>query len=205
MGQEIPIQTRILLNASAFFVDYWYVLVALSIIVPIATKLIINSSPEMQLKFDNLKLNLWVIGPIFHKIILARFANTFAVMYGSGISILECISIAREVVNNHAIAKSLTDVTHKIESGQNLTQSFQSTGMFPPLVIRMFKVGEATGSLDKALLNVSYFYDRDIKNSIKKVQVMIEPTMTIILGVLLGWVMLSVLMPIYDLIGKVQF
>jgi type IV pilus assembly protein PilC len=77
--------------------------------------------------------------------------------------------------------------------------------MFPPLVIRMLKVGEATGSLDKALLNVSYFYDRDVKSSIKKVQAMIEPTMTIVLGALLGWIMLSVLSPIYDLIGKVKF
>ena len=204
MGQEIPIQTRILLATSAFFVNYWYVLVALPIILPIAAKLIIASSPEMQFKFDDLKLNFWVTGPILRKIILARFANTFAIMYGSGINILECIANSRDVVNNRAIAKSLDDVTLEIESGKNLTQSFQNTGMFPPLVIRMLKVGEATGSLDKALLNVSYFYDRDVKDSIKKVQVMIEPTMTIVLGALLGWVMLSVLSPIYDIIGKVK-
>ncbi|MDO8294195.1 MAG: type II secretion system F family protein [Gallionella sp.] len=205
MGQEIPIQTRILLATSAFFVDYWYVLIALPIILLITGRRIIASSPEMQFKFDNLKLNLWVTGPILRKIILARFANTFAMMYGSGISILACIANSRDVVNNRAIAKSLDNVTREIESGKNLTQSFQHTGMFPPLVIRMLKVGEATGSLDRALLNVSYFYDRDVKDSIKKIQVMIEPAMTIILGVLLGWVMLSVLSPIYDLIGKVQF
>jgi len=205
MGQEIPIQTRILLATSAFFIDYWYALVALPIIVPIAIKLTINFSPEMQFRFDKLKLNLWITGPILRKIILARFANTFAIMYGSGINILDCISISRDVVNNRAVAKSLTDVTLEIESGKNLTQSFQNTGMFPPLVIRMLKVGEATGSLDKALLNVSYFYDRDVKDSIKKVQVLIEPVMTLILGALLGWVMLSVLSPIYDIIGKVTF
>lgn len=204
MGQEIPIQTRILLATSAFFVNYWYVLIALPVVLPIAIKLIVASSPEMQFKFDNLKLNLWVTGPILRKIILARFANTFAIMYGSGINILDCIANSRDVVNNRAIAKSLDDVTSEIESGKNLTQSFKNTGMFPPLVIRMLKVGEATGSLDKALLNVSYFYDRDVKDSIKKVQVMIEPTMTIILGALLGWVMLSVLSPIYDIIGKVK-
>lgn len=205
MGQEIPIQTRMLLATSAFFVDYWYVLIALPVVLPIAGKLIIASSPEMQFKFDNLKLNFWVTGPILRKIILARFANTFAIMYGSGINILDCIANSRDVVNNRAVAKSLDDVTSEIESGKNLTESFQNTGMFPPLVIRMLKVGEATGSLDKALLNVSYFYDRDVKDSIKKVQVMIEPTMTIILGALLGWVMLSVLSPIYDIIGKVKF
>jgi type IV pilus assembly protein PilC len=204
MGQELPVQTRILLATSSFFVSYWYVLIAVPVVLPIAVKLLITSSPEMRYRFDQFKLDMWVTGPILRKIILARFANTFAIMYGSGISILDCISNSRDVVNNLAVAKSLVDVTHEIESGKNLTQSFQNTGMFPPLVIRMLKVGEATGSLDKALLNVSYFYDRDVKESIKKVQVMIEPTMTIVLGGLLGWVMLSVLSPIYDLIGKIK-
>ena len=205
MGQEIPIQTRALLATSSFFVDYWYILIALPIGVPIVIKLLITSSPQMRFRFDQLKLDLWVTGPILRKIILARFANTFSMMYGSGITILDCIANSRDVVNNLAVAQSLDDVTHEIEAGKNLTQSFQNTGMFPPLVIRMLKVGEATGSLDKALLNVSYFYDRDVKESIKKVQIMIEPTMTIIMGALLGWVMLSVLSPIYDIIGKVQF
>lgn len=205
MGQEIPVQTRILLATSAFFVDYWYALIALPVALPLAARWTIASSPEMQFKWDDLKINLWVAGPILRKIILARFANTFAMMYGSGISILDCIANSRDVVNNRAVARSLDDVRQGIESGKNLTQSFQGTGLFPPLVIRMLKVGEATGSLDKALLNVSYFYDRDVKYSTRKIQIMIEPAMTIILGALLGWVMLSVLSPIYDLIGKVQF
>lgn len=76
--------------------------------------------------------------------------------------------------------------------------------MFPPLVVRMFKVGESTGQLDEALLNVSYFYERDIKDAIRKLQIMIEPSMTIILGAILGWVMLSVLSPIYDIISGMK-
>ncbi len=204
MGQTIPIQTRILIATSKFFVNYWYVLIALPFVLVIGGKLLVTASPEMRLKFDGFKLKMWVIGPILRKIILARFANTFAMMYGSGISILDCIANSRDVVNNRAVANSLDAVMREIESGKNLTQSFQNTGMFPPLVVRMLKVGEATGSLDKALLNVSYFYDRDVKSSIKKVQVLIEPTMTIVLGALLGWVMLSVLSPIYDLIGKMK-
>lgn len=205
MGQEIPIQTRMLLATSWFFVHYWYVIIALPILTPIGINLLINSSDEMRLRFDQFKLDMWVIGPILRKIILARFANTFAMMYGSGISILDCIQNSRAVVNNLAVSRSLDEVTQQIEAGKNLTQSFQNTNMFPALVIRMLKVGEATGSLDKALLNVSYFYDRDVRESIKKVQIMIEPAMTIILGTLLGWVMLSVLSPIYDIIGKVKF
>ena len=204
MGQDIPIQTRMLLATSAFFVNYWYAIVLTPVVLFGAYRVALVSNPGLQYHLDNLKLHVWPTGPILRKIILARFANTFAMMYSSGITILDCIANARDLANNQVIARSLQNVMHEIESGKNLTQSFQQTGIFPPLVVRMLTVGEATGQLDQALLNVSYFYDRDVKDSIKKVQVMIEPTMTIILGALLGWVMLSVLSPIYDIISKVK-
>ena len=204
MGQEIPFQTRLLLATSSVFVNYWYILLGLPVVLFAAFKMALAVNPGLQYHLDNLKLHIWPTGPILRKIILARFANTFAMMYGAGITILDCIANSRDLANNQVIARSLEQVTLEIESGKNLTQSFHNTGIFPPLVIRMLKVGETTGQLDLALRNVSYFYDRDVRESIKKVQVMIEPAMTIILGVLLGWVMLSVLSPIYDIIGKVQ-
>ena len=205
LGLDIPVQTKILIATSNFFVNYWYILIALSIVVPIIVKVLITYNPEMRYRFDKLKLNLWVTGPILRKIILARFANTFAMMYSSGITVLDCIANSRDIVNNVAVARNLGVVSREIESGKNLTQSFQNTDMFPPLVIRMLKVGESTGSLDKALLNISYFYDRDVKSSIEKVQIMIGPAMTIIMGLLVGWVILSVLLPIYDIFDKVKF
>lgn len=204
MGQEIPIQTRILLATSSFFVNYWYVLLLTPVVLFGSYKVALISNPGLQYHVDNLKLHVWPIGPILKKIILARFANTFAMMYGSGITILDCIANSRDLVDNQVIARSLQNIMQEIESGKNLTQSFQASGIFPPLVVRMMKVGEATGQLDNALLNVSYFYDRDVKESIARVQAMIEPMMTIILGALLGWVMLSVLSPIYDIISKVK-
>ncbi len=204
MGQEIPLQTRMLLATSWFFVNYWYLILLTPPALFGLYKVALISYPGLQYHLDNLKLNIWPTGPILRKIILARFANTFAMMYSSGITILDCISNSRDLVSNQVIAQSLQNVMKEIESGKNLTQSFQQAGIFPPLVVRMLKVGEATGQLDQALLNVSYFYDRDVKDSIKKVQVLIEPTMTIILGTLLGWVMLSVLSPIYDIISKVK-
>jgi type IV pilus assembly protein PilC len=204
MGQDIPIQTRILLATSDFFVNYWYVMLLTPPALFGLYKLALVGKPELQYHVDNLKLHIRPTGPILRKIILARFANTFAMMYSSGITILDCIANSRDLVNNQVIARSLQNVMQEIEAGKNLTQSFQQTGIFPPLVVRMLKVGEATGQLDQALLNVSYFYDRDVKDSIKKVQALIEPTMTIVLGALLGWVMLSVLSPIYDIISKVK-
>ncbi|MFA6014061.1 MAG: type II secretion system F family protein [Gallionellaceae bacterium] len=203
-GNEIPLQTRALLATSAIFVNYWYMLISLPLILFGLFQSALRVNPAWQYHLDSFKLNTWPIGPVLRKIILARFANTFAMMYSSGISILDCIAHSRDLVNNQVISASLHQVMLEIESGKNLTQSFQQTGIFPPLVVRMLKVGEATGQLDQALLNVGYFYDRDVKDAIKKVQILIEPAMTIILGVLLGWVMLSVLSPIYDIISKVK-
>lgn len=203
-GQEIPLQTRLLIATSDLFVNYWYVMLTLPVALFVLLKLALKNNPSLQYKVDNLKLHIRPTGPILRKIILARFANTFAMMYSAGISILDCIAASRDVANNEVISQSLQKITLEIESGKNLTQSFHNAGIFPSLVIRMLKVGEATGQLDLALRNVSYFYDRDVKDSIKKLQAMIEPTMTIVLGLLLGWVMLSVLSPIYDIISKVK-
>lgn len=203
-GGDLPLHTRMLIATSNLFVNYWYVMVAAPFVLYGVYKIALISNPGLQYHLDNFKLHVWPTGPVLRKIILARFANTFAMMYSSGISILDCIANSRDLVNNQVIARSLQNVMQEIESGKNLTQSFQQTGIFPPLVVRMLRVGEATGQLDQALLNVSYFYDRDVKDSIKKVQALIEPTMTIILGGILGWVMLSVLSPIYDIISKVK-
>jgi type IV pilus assembly protein PilC len=167
-------------------------------------KLMVTFNTQARYHFDDLKLKLWPIGPILKKIILARFANFFAMLYASGISILECISICRDIAGNVVIAESLTQAGREIEEGKNLTQSFQSANIFPPLVLRMLRVGESTGALDKALLNVGYFYDRDVKEAIAKAQSMIGPAMTVLLGLMLGWIMFSVLMPIYDVISKVK-
>ena len=100
--------------------------------------------------------------------------------------------------------EALEQVGQLISDGKNVTAAFQSVGLFPPLVLRMLRVGENTGSLDTALLNVSYFYNRDVKESIERVQAMIEPVMTMTVGIILGWVMLSVLGPIYDTISKLK-
>jgi len=204
MGQEIPFQTRLLLATSSLFVHYWLIIITAPFLVYAAYKGALKFNPSWQYHVDNLKLHIWPTGSVSRKVILARFANTFAMMYSSGISILDCIAHARDLADNLVIAKNLDTVIQEIESGNNLSQSFQHADIFPPLVIRMLKVGETTGQLDQALLNVSYFYDRDVKESIRKVQIMVEPTMTIVLGLILGWVMLSVLSPIYDIIGKVN-
>ena len=145
-----------------------------------------------------------MLGNILRKIILSRFASTFALMYSAGITIMDAMRSSEEIAGNLVIQEGLRMAGQEIAEGKSVTNAFQNVGLFSPLVIRMIRVGEATGGLDNALLNVSYFYNRDVRESIGKVQVMIEPAMTVILGAILGWVMLSVLGPIYDIMTKIK-
>jgi type IV pilus assembly protein PilC len=146
-----------------------------------------------------------LVGPILRKIILSRFASSFAMMYGSGITVLDAIRSCEEIVGNRPLEVALRSVGQQIADGKNMTAAFQDVGLFPPLVVRMLKIGENTGKLDTALLNVAYFYNREVRESIGKVQAMIEPALTLVLGAILGWVMLSVLGPVYDAISKMKF
>ena len=204
MGQELPFHTKALIVVSNIFINYWYILISLPVVAYVSLVLLLKNSADARYQFDGYKLRIWMIGPVLHKIILARFATFFGLMYASGITVLECIRLSEDIVNNEVIAAGLRRAGQLISEGQGVTMAFQNTGIFPPLVIRMLKVGETTGSLDTALRNVSYFYNRDIKEMIEKVQSMIEPIMTVVLGLILGWIMLSVLGPIYDTISKIK-
>ncbi|MBZ0091527.1 MAG: type II secretion system F family protein [Sulfuricellaceae bacterium] len=204
MGQELPLHTKVLIAVSDFMIHFWYLVLATPIALTVLVKYLSMTSAAFRFRLDGFKLRVWIIGPILRKIILARFATFFAMMYTAGVSILESIRICEGVANNLVIAQGLERAGRQISEGQGFTASFQSTGLFPPLVIRMLRVGESTGALDEALKNVSYFYDRDVKESIARVQTLIEPVLTVVLGLIMGWIMLSVLGPIYDTISKMK-
>lgn len=205
MGQDIPLQTRILIAVSGFFVDYWWVVVAAPFMAWAGLKIAMRNNPAVEYTIDHYKLNLPLIGPILRKIILSRFASSFAMMYASGITVLDAIRSCEEIVGNKPLENALRIAGQQIAEGKNMTAAFTDLGLFPPLVIRMLRIGENTGGLDRALLNVSYFYNREVRESIGRVQAMIEPALTLLLGAILGWVMLSVLGPVYDAISKMKF
>jgi type IV pilus assembly protein PilC len=204
MGQQIPLQTRILIEVSAFFVGYWWAILAAPFVLYAAIKLAAQADPSVRYQIDRFKLMLPVAGDILRKIILSRFASIFALMYSSGITVLDAIRSSEETAGNLVIQEGLKLVGQQIGEGKNVTAAFQEVGLFPPLVVRMLRVGESTGALDTALLNVSYFYNREVRESISKIQILIEPALTVVLGAILGWVMLSVLGPIYDVISKIK-
>lgn len=205
MGQTIPAHTRLLIFVSDVFLHYWWAILGLPVIAFFAIKAAARTNPTLRYRLDALKLRLPLVGPIQRKIILSRFASIFALMYSSGITILEAIRNAEETAGNAVIREGLETAGQQIAEGKTVTAAFQEVGLFPPLVVRMLRVGESTGALDTALLNVSYFYNREVREEIGRVQVLIEPTLTVVMGILLGWVMLSVLGPIYDTISKMKY
>lgn len=204
IGGSLPFHTRLLIATSNFFVNFWYLFTVIPVGLIVMIRVMAAVNMEMRYQLDDFKLRAWQVGPVLKKIILSRFANFFAMLYKAGIPVLQCIEITERITGNEVIRNALVNAREGIQEGKGISISFQNTGLFPPLVIRMIRIGETTGELDKALLNVSYFYDRDIKDSIDKVQAIIQPAMTIFLGSILGWVMLSVLGPVYDSISNLQ-
>lgn len=204
MGHQLPLHTKLLIATSDIFVNYWYLVLGIPLLAAAGIAVLVRSNPHARYRFDEMKLRLPVVGDILRKVILSRFAGVFAMMYSSGISILDSLRATEGVVGNQVIKNGLERVGEMIAEGQSITVAFQNVGMFPPLVLRMLRVGENTGGLDTALVNVSYFYSRDVRESISRLQALIEPALTVILGLVLGWVMLSVLGPIYDTITKLK-
>ncbi|MFV1922615.1 MAG: type II secretion system F family protein [Methylotenera sp.] len=198
LGQELPLNTKILIAVSNAFVGYWWLFITVPIVAFIALTAWIKSSADARYKFDYFKLKLPMTGDILNKIIMARFARYFALMYQTGIPVLQAIKTCERIVGNKVIADALNRAHAQINAGDSMSESFRNAGLFPPLVVRMIKVGENSGALDKSLLNISYFYDRDVNELMQKMLKMLEPALTVILGLILMFIMVSVLGPVYD-------
>jgi type IV pilus assembly protein PilC len=205
MGLALPIQTKVLIALSSFMTQYWYVVFGIPALALMVAVVAVSRSARFAYMWDYAKLRLPLVGPTLQKIMLSRFANVFALMYRSGVTVLDSIKTCEEVVGNKVISDGLARAGQQIAAGESLTETFRNLGMFPPLVIRMLRVGENTGALDSALMNITYFYNRDVRESVDKAQKMIGPAMTIVLGGMLAFVVWAVLGPVYDILGKVKF
>lgn len=205
VGQALPWQTRALIAVSGALLDYGWALLAVIVTTVIGARQAVLTHPEIRLRFDATMLRLPILGAVRRKIILARFTGLFAMMYASGITIIDALQVAEDVVGNSALKNGLQQVGRGIEQGRKVSEAFRAVELFPPLVTRMLRVGESTGALDTALANVSYFYDRDVREAIERLQAGIEPTLTLILGGLLMAVMSAVMMPVYDIVTRMKF
>ena len=204
MGKELPFHTKLLIAVSDVFVRYWWLILGIPPLLITLISAAAAANPKVRFKLHQMQLDLPILGPIFKKLILARFADTFALMYKTGIPLIDGLTYCLDVSDNMVVKQSIQQARDRVLTGTVLSESFALERLFPPLVIRMLKVGESTGALDSALANISYFYSRDIDESVGKVQAMIEPALTVTMGIILGWIMVSVLGPIYDTISTIK-
>jgi len=202
---KLPRETEILIALSNFFVRWWYLIIGVPAAAGVAAWFTAQTNEKVQRLLDEATLKLPVVGSIREKIILARFSTYFAMLYRAGISVLDCIGICEKLLGNRVMEEGLQRVGRSISEGQGISQAFLATKLFPPLVLRMLRVGESTGGLDVALLNVSYFYNRQVRDSIARMQTLLGPATTVVLGILIVAILYSIFLPIYDVIAKIKF
>ena len=202
---KLPRETEVLIAISNFFVRWWYLILGLPVAAIVFGFVFGRTNEKAQRAIDLMMLRMPVLGEIRQKIILARFSTYFAMLYKAGISVLDCIQICEKIVGNRVMEEGLQRVGRSISEGQGISQAFLATKLFPPLVLRMLRVGESTGALDSALLNVSYFYNRQVRDGIARMQTLLGPLTTVILGFLIVGILYSIFLPIYDVIAKIKF
>lgn len=204
MGGEIPLQTKLLIWVSGLFVAYWWLIIPAPFVLLLLGALLYRANFRAKHMMHKAVLHIPYAGLIVKKIILARISDTLGLTYRTGIPVLEGLVYCSNISGNLIVQEALDSARGDIANGTPISMAFATQKLFPPLIVRMIKVGEETGDLTGALKNISYFYNRDINDSIARVQMLIEPALTIVLGIILGWIMLAVLGPIYDTIAKLK-
>ncbi len=204
-GFEIPFHTKALIWTSGAFENYWYLIFGVPILLFSVLMGLYRTSDNFAYTVDGLIMRLPLIGKVVQKINIARFVHFFAVMFQSGIDIPEALQAAKNVVNNRVIKESI-DVAHRgVNEGNSLTASLRVTNQFPNLAIRMFKIGEDSGNMSEALENVSFFYTREVNDSVDGMVGMIQPILTVVMGALIFWVIAAVFGPVYQSFQNMKF
>jgi type IV pilus assembly protein PilC len=203
MGETLPLHTRLLFWLADVLRRYGVWLPLALLLVFVVSGLCLRHFAAARRRRDAFLLALPLAGDVLCKIALSRFAAVFALLYAAGIPVLEALGATRDVVGNQIIRQALAASENAIREGRALSAAFADTGFFPPFVVRMLHVGETTGALDVALGNVRYFYNRDVETAVGRAERLVEPSLTLLLGLLLGWIMLAVVGPIYEVVSHV--
>lgn len=204
MGGEIGFATMSLIAVSNFVQEYFWAIIATPIIVIFLFKLSLKKIYRFRLWYDKNIFNIKLFGPIMFQLKIARFSNSLSVMYGAGLGFIESLRLASSVLSNTYIENNVQEAIRLIEEGAPINEAFKEAEVMPLMAARMVKVGELSGNMDDALMQVSEYYDTQAKETIDKIEPTIEPLLTVVMAVVVGWVMIAVLGPVYDTISQVQ-
>jgi type IV pilus assembly protein PilC len=204
-GFDIPIHTRALIAVSHAFQDYWYIILGMPVGIIFCLILLYRLNERFAYHIDALALKTPLIGPVIRKIDMARFTHFFAVMFNSGIEIIESLEAAKGVVSNRVLKESIELVKNNVVDGNSITSSLRLSHQFPNLVVRMFKVGEDSGNLNEALENINFFYNREVNDAVDSLVGSIQPMLTVVMGGLIFWIIAAVFGPLYQSFSKMKF
>jgi type IV pilus assembly protein PilC len=199
-GQELPIYTKIVLGISNLFVNYGILMAVGAVILGFFVWKYIQTE-EGRSNLDKLTLNIPYVGTLYRKLYLARIADNLNTMIGSGIPILRALEITSAVVDNYVFKNILNESIKEVKGGNSLSNAFGSFPDIPSIMVQMIKVGEETGELGSILKTLANFYEREVVQAVDTLVSMIEPIMIVALGLGVGILMASVLMPIYNIAG----
>lgn len=200
----LPLPTRMVLGVSWFVRNRWYILVMIIAGIISGIKYI-GTTEDGRKKLDSFKLNMVVFGKINRKIVTSKFARTFGILMSSGVPLLQSITICSNVVGNVIMKDVLEKASEDIKKGSSIGDTLEKSQQFPPMLTQMIKIGEETGTLDEVLTKTSDFYDNEVETATSQLTSMIEPIIIIVLGVVVAFIILSVILPMfnmYDVLNK---
>jgi len=196
LGGSLPLPTQILLTFSNNLKSYWWIVLSLFITGWFIFKHSIKSDTG-RYKWDSFKLKL--MGDVVRKLETARFCRTLGTLLKSGVPLLQALNNAKDVINNQVIASVIDDVSKGAKEGKGIATPLSSTNVFPPLALSMIKVGEETGQLDTMLMKVASTYEKSLKEAIKRFISLLEPVMILTMGLIIGFIVVSMLMAIFSI------
>lgn len=203
MDVEIPPVTQFLFNVGDFFQSFWWMMIILVIGGFIGLKLW-GRTPKGAYSLDQFKLRIPIIGELVLKMSIARFARTFGLLISSGVPMMRSLEIVGETSGNRVIVEAIENARISIREGQKLSTPMVASGLFPAMVTQMIDVGEESGRLSEMLVKVGDFYDQEVETTVKGLTSMIEPMLIIFMGVIVGFIAISVMTPIFKLVNSVQ-
>ncbi|MDD5512588.1 MAG: type II secretion system F family protein [Candidatus Omnitrophica bacterium] len=198
LGGELPMPTQVLIAVSNALQHYFLFLVGFIFVASFLFKKYINT-PKGRYNFDNQKLKLPVLGPLFRKVAVAKFSRTFSTLVKSGVSVLNALEIVAKTAGNKVVEEAIINCRASVRQGEPIATPLSQSGVFPPMVTRMISVGEQTGQLEKMLSKIADFYDEQVDAAVSGLTSMIEPLVIAFLGVVIGGIVISLFMPIFKI------
>jgi len=197
-NMPLPLPTRMMIAINKLFQTYWYLVLGGLLGMSIFVKRYLKTENGRYF-WDKVKIRIPVLGPLFLKIGLSRFTNTFGMLNQSGIPILQALEITSNTVDNVLLSQSIENIQQKVREGSSLTDALKESKRFTPLVIQMISVGESSGTLDEMLTRVTDYYDAEVDNALKKLPTYIEPLLTLFLGGVVLLLALAVFLPWWNM------